>query len=112
MQGQSAKFDVLIRFRRHAAAVVCDISDMYLKVKLRYDYCKYLPFLWRQVDQIKEPSCYEFQGLVFGLNSAHFEAQYISQKNAKKKKTSKKSSHLLRKLFFRAHTWTVVWTVW
>ena len=35
------------------------------------------------MDQLKEPSCYEFQRLVFGLNSAPFEAQYISQKNAK-----------------------------
>ena len=36
------------------------------------------------MDQLKESSCYEFQRLVFGLNSAPFEAQYISQKNAKK----------------------------
>ena len=35
------------------------------------------------MDQLKEPSCYEFQRVVFGLNSAPFEAQYISQKNAK-----------------------------
>ena len=35
------------------------------------------------MDQLKEPSCYEFHRLVYGLNSAPFEAQYISQKNAK-----------------------------
>ena len=32
---------------------------------------------------IKGPSCYEFQRLVFGLNSVPFEAKYISEKNAK-----------------------------
>ena len=35
------------------------------------------------MDHLKEPICHEFQRLVFGLNSAPFEAQYISQKNAK-----------------------------
>ena len=31
--------------------------------------------------QLKEPSCYEFQRLVFCLNFAPFEAHYLSQKN-------------------------------
>ena len=35
------------------------------------------------MDQLQEPSCYEFQRPVFGLNSAPFETQYISQKNEK-----------------------------
>ena len=34
------------------------------------------------MDQPNEPSCYKFQRLVFGLNSARIEAQYIFQKNA------------------------------
>ena len=80
---QNDLFHVLIRFRRNDVAVVCDISEMYLQIKLRPEDCKYFRFLWRHMDQLREPSCYEFQRLVFGLNSAPFEAQYIFQKNAK-----------------------------
>ena len=35
------------------------------------------------MDQLKEPSCFEFQRLVFGLDSAPFLGQYIFQKSAK-----------------------------
>ena len=80
---QNDLFDVLTRFRRNVVAVVCDISEMYLQIKLRPNDCKYFRFLWQHMDQLKEPSYYEFQRLVFGLNSVPFEAQYISQKNAK-----------------------------
>ena len=39
---QSNLLDVLIWFRRNAVAVLCDISEMYLQIKLRPDGCKYL----------------------------------------------------------------------
>ena len=61
---QNDLLDVLIRFRRNAVAV-CDIIEMYLQIKVRPDYCKYVQFLWRHMDQLKEPRCYEFQRLVF-----------------------------------------------
>ena len=38
-------FDVLLRFRRNAVAVFCDISEMYLQIKVRLDGCKHLRFL-------------------------------------------------------------------
>ena len=72
----------MIQFRGNAVAVVCDISEMHLQIKLRPNDCKYLQLLWPHMDQLKEPSCHEFQRLVFGLNSTPSEAQYISQ-NAK-----------------------------
>ena len=37
-------FDVLIRFRRNAFAVVCDISEMYFQIRLSPDDCKYFKF--------------------------------------------------------------------
>ena len=46
-------------------------------------WLKDFQFLWWHMDQLKEQSCYEFQRPVFGLNFEPFEAQYISQKNAK-----------------------------
>ena len=40
------------------------------------------------MDQLKERGCYEFQRLVFGLNTDPFKAQCISQ-NVKKQKQKK-----------------------
>ena len=84
MQGQSSRmFFLVFWYRRNVAAVVCSISEMYLQIKLRPDDCKYFGFLWQDMDQLQEPKCYVFQRPVFGLNSAPFETQYISQKNEK-----------------------------
>ena len=55
---QNDLFGVLIQFRRNVAAVVCGISEMYLQIKLRPDDCKYFGFLWQDMDQLQEPSCY------------------------------------------------------
>ena len=43
---QKDLFDVLIWFRRNSVAVVCGISEMYLQIELRPDYCKYFQSLW------------------------------------------------------------------
>ena len=52
------------------------------------------------MDQLKEPSSYEFQGLVFSLNSfAPLEAQYIFQKNAKE---NQKEFPLAAKIVFQS----------
>ena len=106
---QNDLFDVLIRFRTNVVPAVCDISETYLQIKLKPDDCRYLQFLWRKMDQLKKPSCYEFQRLIFGLNSAPFEAQYILRRMQKKKRKLKKSSDLLWKLFLTAHTWMKLW---
>ena len=58
---QNDLFGVLIQFRRNVAAVVCGISEMYLQIKLSPDHFKYFGFLWQDMDQLQEPSCYEFQ---------------------------------------------------
>ena len=91
---QNDLFDVLIRFRTNVVPVVCDISETYLQIKLKPDDCRYLQFLWRKMDQLKKPSCYEFQRLIFGLNSAPFEAQYILRRMQKKKKKTQKEFRL------------------
>ena len=46
------------------------------------------------MDQLKKPSCYEFQRLIFGLNSAPFEAQDILRRMQKKKKKTQKEFRL------------------
>ena len=38
-KGQKYLYDVLIRFRRNSVAVVCDISEMYLQIKVNPTDC-------------------------------------------------------------------------
>ena len=75
-------FDVLLRFRRYPVAIACDISEMYLRVRLHPKDRSYHRFLWRDLDLDKSPCVYEFTRLVFGVNASPFLAQYVSQFHA------------------------------
>ena len=84
---QQDLLSILFRFRKNKVALVCDIAQMYHQVELHNKDKPYVRFLWRDMKTIKEPSIYEFQTLLFGLNAAPFLAflaQYVSQTNAKK----------------------------
>ncbi|XP_033116625.1 uncharacterized protein LOC117116658 [Anneissia japonica] len=80
---QNNLFDVLLRFRRNSVAVVCDISEMYLQIELANEDKQMFRFLWRDLDESKEPEVYEFNRLVFGVNVAPFISQKVAQENAK-----------------------------
>ncbi len=80
---QTDLFDVLLRFRRYPVAIACDISEMYLRIKLCPEDTAYHRFLWRDLDSSKPPCVYEFTRLVFGVNASPFLAQYVSQLHAK-----------------------------
>ena len=41
-------------------------------------------FLWRGIDQARQPEVYEFDRVVFGVNSSPFQAQFVLQHHAKK----------------------------
>ncbi len=41
-------------------------------------------FLWRDLDETREPEVYEFNRVVFGKNSAPMEAQFVAQENARR----------------------------
>ena len=56
---------------------------MYLQVQIPECDRKYFRFLWRDVDQSKEPCVFEFQRVIFGGNASPFQAQYVSRENAK-----------------------------
>ena len=77
-------FDVLLRFRRQPVAVVCDIEEMYLRIGIAQSDKQYHSFLWRGLDQDRAPDVYEFDGLVFGVNSSPFQALFVLQQHAKK----------------------------
>ena len=81
---QNDLVDVLLRFRKHEVALISDVAEMYLQVSIYPEDRKYLRFLWRQGDETIE---YEFNRLVFGLNTSPFLAQLVSQENARKHST-------------------------
>lgn len=74
--------DVLLRFRKYPVAVICDITEMYLRIKLNPADRPFHRFLWRGLNQNKEPDEYEFDRVVFGVNASPFLAQYVSQQHA------------------------------
>ena len=79
---QRELFDVLLRFRCHPVAVVCDIAEMYLRIQIPEADRAYHRFLWRRCDQDKDPEEYEFNRMVFGITSSPFQAQFVIQKHA------------------------------
>ena len=62
-------FDVLLHFRRYPVAITCDISEMYLRIRLCPEdkFCH--RFLWSDLDTSKLPSVYKFTRLMFGVNT-------------------------------------------
>ena len=75
-------FDVLVRFRRNVVALICDIGNMYLIIEIAPQDTTFHRFLWRSLNQYKEPDECEFNLVVFGINSSPFQAQFVSQKHA------------------------------
>ena len=57
---QRELFDVLLHFRRYPVAIACNISEMYLRIKLCSQDKSSHRFLWRDLDVSKPPSVYEF----------------------------------------------------
>ena len=76
-------FDMLLRFRRFPVAIVCDIAEMYLRIGILHEDKPYHRFLWRGTNQSRTPDVYEFDRVVFGVNSSPFLAQFVLQKHAK-----------------------------
>ncbi|CAG2212809.1 unnamed protein product [Mytilus edulis] len=81
-------FDVLLRFRKYPVALVCDIAEMYLRIKIAPDDRPFHRFLWRAMKTEQEPEEYEFNSVVFGVNSSPFQAQFVSRKHAEMTKDS------------------------
>ena len=81
---QQELFDVLLRFRRLPVTVVCDIAEMYLRIGIAPEDKRFHRFLWRGIDQARQPEVYEFDRVVFGVNSSLFQAQFVLQHHAKK----------------------------
>ena len=59
--------DVLLRFRRNPVALICDISEMYLQIKIAAEDRCFFRFLWRDLHTEQMPEVYEFECVVFVL---------------------------------------------
>ena len=71
-----------MRFRRYPVAVVCDIKEMYLQIRIPPQDRSFFRFLWRNLEPQRNPDVYGFERIVFGDASAPFRAQFVSQQNA------------------------------
>ena len=80
---QTNLFDVLLRFRRFPVAIACDVSEMYLQIRIPPEDRPKFRFLWRNLEVDRDPDVYEFERVVFGDASAPFRAQFVSQENAR-----------------------------
>jgi len=81
---QNNLFDVLLRFRRYPVSLACDIAEIYLRVELDPKDRTCHRFLWRDIymNMKQKPERYEFNRLVFGINSSPFLVQFVSQFHA------------------------------
>ena len=84
---QADMFSILVRFRKELVARVGDVSQMYHQLALTLEDRPLHRFLWRNMDQSKEPEVYEFLRYVFGGCYCPFCAQYVWQKHADDHKT-------------------------
>ena len=79
-------FDALLRFGRFPVALMCDIAEMYLRIGTAPSSRLLHRLLWRDLDQSRPPEEYQFNSLVFGVNSCPYQAQFVPQKHARENK--------------------------
>ena len=80
---QNSLLDVLLRFRRFPFAVACDVSEIYLQIRIPPEDRIKFRFLWKNLEVNRKPDVYDFERVVFRDASAPFRAQYVSQENAR-----------------------------
>ncbi|XP_026731188.1 uncharacterized protein LOC113496223 [Trichoplusia ni] len=75
-------FGVLLRFREGPVAVMTDIQDMFLRVKVKEDDRDCLGFLWRRSRGTGKPEEYRMSSIIFGAASSPATAINVMNKNA------------------------------
>jgi len=76
---QANIFAVLLRFRKHQVAVICDVKEMYLQIAIPEIDRPFHRFLWQVDGELKK---FQFNRVVFGVNASPFMAQFVSKYNA------------------------------
>jgi hypothetical protein len=67
---------ILLRFRRSKIGIAGDISNIFLRVLLFPDDCKYHRFLW-QTNEDQLPGTYQLNCIIFGNPASSFLASYV-----------------------------------
>ena len=75
--------ETLLGFRLHRVALIGDVCEMFVQVKIAPDDRKYHRVLWRHMKE-EEPTVYESNRWLFGNAAAPFVAQFVLKENAKK----------------------------
>lgn len=75
-------FGVLLRFRQHPVALVADIKEMFLQVKIREEDRDSLRFLWRGDRRTGKPKEYRMTSVIFGAACSPSAAIYVKNRNA------------------------------
>ncbi|XP_049277727.1 uncharacterized protein LOC125761030 [Anopheles funestus] len=78
---QESLFTLLLKFRMRKIALVADIRQMYLQVKVHHDHTRYQRILWRDSPD-KPIDVFELQRVTFGLASSSFLATRVLQQLA------------------------------
>lgn len=73
---------VLMRFRQKPIAIVGDIKEMFLQIKIRPEDRQSQRFLWRGRNKDHEPEIYCMTSMIFGSTSSPCSAIYVKNKNA------------------------------
>ena len=74
---------ILIQFKLHKYAFTCDISKMFLRIRLSKG-TNALRFLWRGCNEEEEEKIYRMLVLAFGLNSSPYQAAWVTRKHAER----------------------------
>lgn len=74
-------FGVLVRFREGPVAVISDIKEMFLRIRIREEDRDSLRFLWRE-SQSTPLIEYRMTSLIFGATSSPCSAIYVKNRNA------------------------------
>lgn len=76
-------FGVLLRFRQGPVAVVADIKEMFLQIRIRQEDRDSLRYLWRGGDANNEIKAYRMTSVIFGAASSPATAIFAKNANAK-----------------------------
>ncbi|XP_043234149.1 uncharacterized protein LOC122387766 [Amphibalanus amphitrite] len=75
--------ETLVGFRQHPIALVGDVKEMFLQVKLAPKDQKFHRVLWRNMKQDEEPTVFEAKRWIFGNAAAPFVAQFVLKEHAR-----------------------------
>ncbi|XP_071944673.1 uncharacterized protein [Antedon mediterranea] len=78
----SSLIGVILRFRQHEVAISGDIKAMFHQVRLKPEDQSLFRFIWRDCDETKQPTIYQWLSLLFGSTCSPCCATYPLQKLA------------------------------